>query len=38
MVVLEPADEWTPEFTSTLGGWTEAIERPFANAARKAAS
>ena len=28
MVVLEPADEWTPEFTSTLGGWAEGIERP----------
>lgn len=27
-VILEPADEWTPEFLETLGGWKEQIERP----------
>jgi len=27
-VILEPADEWTPEFLETLGAWKEPIERP----------
>jgi antitoxin VapB len=27
-VILEPADEWTPEFLDTLGAWKEEIERP----------
>ena len=27
-VVLEPADEWTPQFLATLGAWNEDIERP----------
>lgn len=27
-VVLEPADEWSEEFLSTLGAWSEEIERP----------
>jgi antitoxin VapB len=27
-VVLEPADEWSPEFLATLGSITEEIERP----------
>ncbi len=27
-VILEPADEWSPEFVDALGSWTERIERP----------
>jgi antitoxin VapB len=27
-VILEPADEWAPEFINTLGAWNEDIERP----------
>ncbi len=27
-VILEPMDDWSPEFLASLGGWTEAIERP----------
>jgi len=27
-VVLEPADEWTPQFLAVLGAWNEDIERP----------
>jgi antitoxin VapB len=27
-VILEPADEWTPEFLACLGGWDEDIPRP----------
>jgi antitoxin VapB len=27
-VILEPADEWTPEFIEALGSWKEEIERP----------
>jgi len=29
-VILEPADEWTPEFIAVLGAWPEEIERPNA--------
>jgi antitoxin VapB len=27
-VILEPADEWSPEFLLSLGSWNEEIERP----------
>ena len=27
-VVLEPADEWPPEFIELLGSWPDEIERP----------
>ena len=27
-VILELADEWTPEFVQALGSWSEEIERP----------
>jgi len=27
-VVLEPVDEWSPEFIEALGAWPEEIERP----------
>lgn len=27
-VILEPADEWSPEFLASLGSWDEEIERP----------
>ena len=27
-VVLEPVDEWPPEFSACLGAWAEPIERP----------
>ena len=27
-VILEPADEWTPEFLAILGAWEDEIERP----------
>ena len=27
-VVLEPANEWPPEFRAVLGAWKEPIERP----------
>ena len=27
-VILEPADEWPPEFTACLGAWTKTIPRP----------
>jgi antitoxin VapB len=27
-VILEPADEWSEEFLSCLGGWKEDIPRP----------
>ncbi|MEO8218485.1 MAG: hypothetical protein ABI718_15525 [Acidobacteriota bacterium] len=26
-VILEPADEWSPEFLASLGSWDEEIER-----------
>jgi virulence-associated protein VagC len=26
-IVLEPADEWSPEFVAALGGWGEGDER-----------
>jgi len=34
-VILEPADEWSPEFVKALGGWTEDIERPKAQSIAK---
>ena len=27
-IILEPADEWSDSFRSSLGGWLEEIERP----------
>jgi antitoxin VapB len=27
-VILEPVDEWPPDFESLFGSWTEEIERP----------
>ncbi|MEA2696947.1 MAG: hypothetical protein QOI66_1218 [Myxococcales bacterium] len=27
-VILEPADEWSPEFLACLGAWHEDIPRP----------
>jgi antitoxin VapB len=27
-VILEPADDWSPEFLASLGSWGEEIERP----------
>jgi hypothetical protein len=27
-VVLEPADEWAPEFLACLGAWKDDIPRP----------
>ncbi len=27
-VILEPADEWTPELIAAIGSWEEKIERP----------
>jgi len=27
-VILEPANEWPPEFLAVLGAWKEQIERP----------
>lgn len=27
-VILEPIDEWSEEFRSCLGAWSESIERP----------
>jgi len=27
-VVLEPVDEWSPEFLEALGAWPDEIERP----------
>lgn len=27
-VILEPADEWSPDFVEALGSWSEEIERP----------
>jgi len=27
-VVIEPVDEWSPEFLASLGAWDEPIERP----------
>jgi len=27
-VVIEPADDWPPEFRKALGAWQEPIERP----------
>lgn len=27
-VILEPADEWSPEFLACLGAWKEEILRP----------
>jgi antitoxin VapB len=27
-VILEPADEWSPEFLACLGAWTDDIPRP----------
>ncbi len=29
-VILEPADDWSPEFLACLGGWKEEISRPQA--------
>lgn len=34
-VILEPADEWPPEFLDALGAWKEEIERPKARAISK---
>lgn len=28
-VILEPADDWSPEFLAALGSWNEEIERPL---------
>ena len=28
LVILEPADEWSENFKSLFGSWTEDIERP----------
>ena len=27
-VILEPADDWSPEFLACLGAWNEEIPRP----------
>ena len=27
-IILEPVDEWSPEFLAVLGTWDETIERP----------
>lgn len=27
-VILEPADEWSPEFLAALNSWDEEIDRP----------
>ena len=27
-IILEPADEWSPEFLTCLGAWKESIPRP----------
>lgn len=27
-VILEPADDWSPEFLASLGSWRDEIERP----------
>lgn len=27
-VILEPVDDWSPEFRACLGAWTDEIERP----------
>ncbi len=27
-IILEPFDEWAPEFLACLGAWDEPIERP----------
>jgi antitoxin VapB len=29
-VILEPADDWSPEFLACLGAWNEEIPRPQA--------
>ena len=29
-VILEPADDWSPEFLACLGAWNEDIPRPQA--------
>jgi antitoxin VapB len=34
-VILEPADEWSPEFLEALGAWNEEIERPRLRAISK---
>jgi antitoxin VapB len=36
-VILEPADDWSPEFLACLGAWQDEIPRPEAQsiAARK---
>jgi hypothetical protein len=31
-LLLEPADEWSSEFVSALGGWDGDLERPRAKA------
>jgi antitoxin VapB len=31
-VILEPADDWSPEFLACLGAWNEEIPRPRAKA------
>jgi virulence-associated protein VagC len=35
-VVLEPTDEWSPEFVASLGAWTKDIESPAADARERA--
>ena len=27
-IILEPVDEWSPEFLAALGAWDEELERP----------
>ena len=27
-IILEPADEWPPEFLALIGSWPDEIERP----------
>lgn len=34
-VILEPADEWSPDFIAALGSWPEEIERPNAQSIAK---
>jgi antitoxin VapB len=31
-VILEPADDWSPEFLACLGAWEDEIPRPRAQA------
>ena len=34
-VILEPSDEWSPEFVAALGSWSEKIDRPRAQSIAK---